>query len=157
MSDLLIIQTTAEQEKITAQIIKLTYQFVSLFFTVSQGVRTNKINTAHSSNNCPSCCITYCITMSVCEVLVPYLGFSSCWFCVFWPPALRGRTAPSCRWEPTDAPSSCQCGRDPEYESLLDGTWGRSPAEKERGEAGRGKWGEVGGIRVERWGVEVKR
>lgn len=62
MSDLLIIQTTAEQEKITAQILKLTYQFVSLFFTVSQGVRTNKINTAHSSNNCPSCYITYCIT-----------------------------------------------------------------------------------------------
>lgn len=58
----------------------------------------------------------------------PHLGFSSCRFCAFWPPALGGRTAPSCRWEPTDAPSSCQRGRDLEYESLLDGTWGRWPA-----------------------------
>lgn len=80
-----------------------------------------------------------------------YLGFSSCPFCSFWPPALGGHTAPSCRWEPTDAPSSCRCGRDPEYESLLDGTCGIPPAEEVRVE------GEESEKRRESKKMEVKR
>lgn len=83
-----------------------------------------------------------------------YLGFSFCPFCSFWPPALGGHTAPSCRWEPTDAPSSCLCGRDPEYESLLDGTCGIPPAEEVRVE---GEESEKRRERGESKKMEVKR
>lgn len=73
--------------------------------------------------------------------ITPYLKFSSFQFSAFWPPAPRGHTVPSCRWEPTDALSSCPPARDHGFEWLLNGTWGRWPADKVReGERKRGDW-----------------
>lgn len=83
-----------------------------------------------------------------------YLGFSSCWSCAFWPRAPGGRTAPSCRWGPAAAPSSCRRGRDLGCESLLDGTWGRPPAGEVRAE---GERSEERGNGAKRWREEMKR